>query len=68
MDSLRIIGIIAVHTPEIISEHMKTIINMLDPILDEPDLNSSILLSVLVCIGHLAQVHLLLVRFVFFNN
>lgn len=66
VESIGTIGIMAVHIPEIISAHMQIIINMLDPILEKPDLNPSILTSVLVCIGHLVQVQLLLVRRVFF--
>lgn len=63
VESLRIIGFMAVHAPKIISENMQTILNLLEPLLSKPDSNPSILIHILMCFGYLTEVQISIVNF-----
>lgn len=54
----RMIDHMAVHAPSLVSPYMQRVLQILVPKLREPDLNLSILISFLTCIGDLAQVNL----------
>lgn len=54
--SARMIDHMAVHAPRLIAPYVQPILKILVPKLNEPDLNPSILISILACIGDLAQV------------
>lgn len=55
--SARMIDRMAVHAPRLVFPYVQPVLKILVPKLKEPDLNPSILLNVLVCIGDLAQVN-----------
>lgn len=54
---IRMIDLMAVHAPRLLSLYMQPVLKVLVSKLDKPDLSPSMLLSVLVCIGDLAQVY-----------
>lgn len=54
--SARMIDHMAVHAPRLVSPYVQPVLKILVPKLHEPDLNPGILISVLACIGDLAQV------------
>lgn len=56
--SVRLIDHITVHAPLLIQPYMQQVLNILVPKLREPDLDLNMLISLLACIGNLAQVSL----------
>lgn len=54
--SARMIDHMAVHAPRLVAPYVQPVLKILVPKLHEPDLNPSILISILACIGDLAQV------------
>lgn len=54
--SARMIDHMAVHAPRLVAPYVQPVLKILVPKLNEPDLNPSILISILACIGDLAQV------------
>uniref|UniRef100_A0A2H8U2W2 Serine/threonine-protein kinase TOR n=1 Tax=Melanaphis sacchari TaxID=742174 RepID=A0A2H8U2W2_9HEMI len=55
--SARMIDHMTVHAPRLVSPYVQPVLKILVPKLHEPDLNPSILISILACIGDLAQVN-----------
>ncbi|XP_050539572.1 serine/threonine-protein kinase mTOR [Daktulosphaira vitifoliae] len=55
--SARMIDHMAVHAPRLVSPYVQPVLKILIPKLGEPDLNPGILISILACIGDLAQVN-----------
>jgi serine/threonine-protein kinase mTOR len=62
--SARMIDHMAVHAPRLVSPYVQPVLKILVPKLHEPDLNPSILISILACIGDLAQVSLIWFYFI----
>lgn len=54
--SARMIDHMAVHAPRLVAPYVQPVLKILVPKLSEPDLNPGILISILACIGDLAQV------------